>query len=333
MLWKYLYTGLLVACLIGMASCDQRPAVDVEATPVTLKLNWKAGVQFIGFYIAENRGYYRDENLTVTFEPILDTTATADIPKDIISGKYTFATGGLPLLNAQVQGAPIVVFSNVFKLGPEVFFARTETGIRTPRDLAGHRVVVKNAAWRTYLQGLLEHDGLTLADVEEVPGAFDMTPFFSGEVDVWAGFITNEVIRARREGLSLVTLPLSEYGINIPTLNIFTRKSLIVSDPDLVERFLRASLRGWLWAVEHPTQAVDILLEMLPELAAERDLALAAFDSSIPLIRPPGAELGAIDCWRWAENPLLHTTPDRESLCTTAIYEAIRSDIDSSWTP
>ena len=149
-----------------------------------------------------------------------------------------------------------------------------------------------------------------------------MTPFFEGGVEVWAGYLNNEVVRARQQGLELVTLPLYEYGIQTNALTLFASQEALAAHPDRAARFLRASLRGWEWAVENPTEAVDIMLDLFPEMAAERDFHLASFDASIPLIRPSGARIGTIDCAAWGEHELLADLESSEGLCTTTVLKA-----------
>jgi ABC-type nitrate/sulfonate/bicarbonate transport system substrate-binding protein len=128
--------------------------------------------------------------------------------------------------------------------------------------------------------------------------------------------------------LDLVILPLYEYGISTVAQTVVARQATLASDPDLAVRFLRASLRGWEWAVEHPTEAVDIMLALYPQMADERDFHLAAFDASIPLILPPGTRLGAIDCPAWRELDVLSNLPSTEGLCTTEVLEAAWTDME-----
>jgi len=211
--------------------------------------------------------------------------------------------------------------SSIFQFGPEAFFARADSGIVTPADLAGRRVVVKSPGWERLLEALLAREGLTLDDVDAAEGGFDMTPFFEGDVEVWGGYLNDEVVLARQQGLELVTLPLYEYGVTTIAQTVIVGQDALAENPDLAVRFLRASLRGWEWAVDNPTEAVDIMLEMFPELADERDFHLASFDAEIPLVRPPGARLGSIDCEVWLEHDLLVGLESTENLCTTEILE------------
>jgi NitT/TauT family transport system substrate-binding protein len=90
---------------------------------------------------------------------------------------------------------------------------------------------------------------------------------------------------------------------------------VVATNPDLATRFLRATLRGWEWAVENPAESVDLMLEMFPEMAAEREFHLASFNASIPLIRTGDTPIGWLDC----QTKQFHGPSLSEGLCTTDI--------------
>lgn len=324
---KHTYRNLRVALLLAilLAGCAAPTTPVPTATPerITLKLSWEHSTQVLGFYVAQSRGYYAAEGLAVAIEPLFDPTEADDVPEQTAAGEFDFSLGAQALIRAQARGVPVAAIASVYRFNPAAFFARAEPGITTPADLAGRRVVVKSPGWEELLEVLLEHEGLTLADVEAVPGGFDMTPFFEGEVEVWAGYLNDEVVRARQQGLDLVTFPLYEYGIRTNALTIFTSQAALADDSGQAVRFVRASLRGWEWAVENQTEAVDVMLELFPEMADERDFHLASFDASIPLIRPLDARLGEIDCAAWVAHELLADLESTEGLCTSSILEAV----------
>ena len=88
---------LLLFCgttiLAGCTSSRSQPPAD----PVTVQLSWEHGVQFLGFYVAEERDYYADENLSVTLEPLAGAFETDDIPKKVAAGEIDFGVGGSSL--------------------------------------------------------------------------------------------------------------------------------------------------------------------------------------------------------------------------------------------
>ncbi len=314
----------LAALLAVLLASWATPAVLAAPLSLTLKLSWRPTAQFLGFYVAQARGYYAEEGLAVTIEALHDMAEVPGIPARVAAGEFDFGTAAQALILAQARGVPVTSIAAIFQFGPHAFFARADSGIVTPADLAGRRIVVKSPAWRELLRRLLQRGGLTLADVKEVPGGFDMTPFFEGDVEVWAGFLSNEIVRARQHGLDLVTLPVYEYGIRTTALTIYTSRKALETDSARAVRFLRASLRGWAWSLNHHSAAVDTMLALFPAMAAERDFHLASFDASIPLIIPGGTRLGTMNCQAWLTDDALAGLASTEGLCTTKILEAAR---------
>ena len=146
-----------------------------------------------------------------------------------------------------------------------------------------------------------------------------MAPFLDGQVDVWAGYLTDEVVRVRQSGVEIVTFPLDEYGIGSVANTLFSSRGALESDMGKAVRFLWASIKGWEWAVANPEGAVGIMIERFPEMAAEHDFCLASFVAAILLIRLLDAEIGAIDCEKWVSRELLAGLDSKQGLCTDAL--------------
>ena len=108
----------------------------------------------------------------------------------------------------------------------------------TLTDIVGRRVVVTSDSWRVLIHEMLSYAGLAPTGIIEVPGGFDMAPFYDGRVDIWAGFVTNEVIRARQSGLEVVTFPTYDYGVRRSHNLVFTSLKILESEPDKGVRFL-----------------------------------------------------------------------------------------------
>lgn len=233
---------------------SQTEALPAPPEQVQLQLSWRHTIQFLGFYVARNRGYYAEEGLEVIISPAIEASEMDKIPGRVARGDIDFATSGQSVLMANIN-AEITIIAAIYQFSPATLFARADSGIITLGDLAGHTIVIKSEAWRMVAVEMLHEAGLTADDVTFVPGGFDMTPFYEGKVDVWKGYLTNEVIRARQQGFDIITWPFYEYGIQEYSNMIYTSQALLNSNPDKAVRFLRASLRGWEWAVEHPEEA------------------------------------------------------------------------------
>ncbi len=282
---------------------------------ITLKLNWRHGVQFMGFYIAREKGFYQKQGLNVVIIDIPSSDKPANVPEIVAAGKADFGIGTEALEMGQKKGLSLTTIATFYQLGPHVLFARSDSGIKTAADIAGHSIAIKSTHWRRIIQEFLALEGITMDQVKEVPSRFDMTPFYEGRVDVWAGFITDEVFRARLRSIELVTFPLYEYGITSYGNHLFTRTEMLEKKPGTLSRFIQASLEGAIWAVDNPHRAVDIFLSIFPEKKKERDFHQGSFNASIPLIRPVGVRVGALDCDAYISRVKIDRKPSPR-LCT-----------------
>lgn len=294
---------LAAATWLMYAACSSGPPPEEgnsrRPDRVLLKLDGGHGSPFLGFFAARDLGFYAAEGLEVVIEDSPDTSELDTIPFRTAGGEFDFAVGSGELAEAQKAGLPLVALAGIFRYGPQALLARSDAGIAAPADLAGKRVVVKSLLWRAWLETLLAGAGLTLDDVEEVPGGEEMSSFLAGDVDVWAGLLSAEVPGAREEGMEIVVLPLHEHGVTLPGQTLYTRRGNVEERPDLVGRFVGASLRGWNWAVENPEEAVDEMLASYPGLVEKREYWQRSFRAVMPLIASPGRSVGEMDCASW----------------------------------
>jgi len=315
----------MTAVWLGASGCSVEPPAPGEgpgrADRVSLKLDRRHGTRFLGFYVAAGKGFYAEEGIDVRVEETASADESDTVPIRTAAGDFDFAVGSASLFQGQQAGLPLVVVSSIYQFGPQALFTRADSGIAAPADLAGKRVVVRTPSWREWIERILARQGLTLDDIEPVSGGTDMTQFFAGEVDVWAGSLVTDAAAARSRGVEVVTFPLHEYGVSTVGDSLYTRREHLGTRRDLVERFVRASVRGWLWAVENPGEAVDEMLSSYPELVDRRDYWMMSFGASIPLVRPPGAAVGRPDCGVWEGRLLPEASSGTEGSCDSSFFE------------
>ena len=314
---------LIFVFLLSACSAFQQPA---EPDKVTLQLKWLHSAQFAGFYIAQQQGYYAEENIDLTIVPGgLTDGGFINAIDEVISDQAHFGIWpGNELLVARIEDKPVKAVSAIFQINPTVYFSLAESGIETPADLAGKRVAYSPTD--LLFPSVLSSAGLTLADIEGYPLDFDPTPLLTGEVDVWTGYLTSEVIRLQAEGHQLNVILAYDYGAFIYSDILFTSDSLLQENPELVRRFVRASMRGWEYALSHPDEAAASILKFDPVLD-EADVQ-AEMQATIPLIDAGQSALGYMDEVVWQttqdimlENGLISTSIDLTTLYTNEFVE------------
>ena len=314
-----LVSGLLVACA-GRTS----PAAQDQ---VTLHLKWLHQAQFAGFYMAKQAEFYPNEGIDVTITP--GGVDAPPIPA-VLNGEAQFGVAGADdLIQARAQGAPVVALAVIFQKSPVCFITLAESGIERPHDFAGLRVGVKSGTGTDLsYRVMMANVGVDTSRIQESPVGADLTPFLSGEVDVYPGFIINEPNAVRRAGYDIHVILASDYGVNMYADTLFTTEETLAQRPELVQRFVRASLYGWQYAVEHADETVDTVMLYAPD--SERSHQESMLDVAVHFIIPGGVRIGEMDAAVWQEMQatlleygVIDTPVDLERLYTDEFVEEV----------
>lgn len=233
-------------------------AVSALSEDVVLQLKWFNQFQFAGFYVAKEKGFYADEGLNVT---IKQGGPTVSPIKEVINKRAQFGIAGPDVVQYVAKGLPVKAIMTVFQQSPTCLMALKSSGIKTPKDFKGKKVGILGDYTYIELKLILKKAGLSIRDVKRIRWTFDLKGFVEGKYDVVPAYRTNEPDVVRNWGYDVVLFYPEDYGIRFVGDVLFTTDDLIKNKPDLVKRFVRASYRGWVYAVEHPDEAIKIILE------------------------------------------------------------------------
>ena len=279
---------LALAALIGYG--PKKPPVEV-----TLQLKWVHQAQFAGFYLAQENGYYSDENIKVTFiagGPGIDTM------EQVVGGVADFGvdTPECILVN-RGEGKGVVAIAAIYRRNPMVFVTLVDSGIERPADFLGRSVAVGNSDGELQFQAMMSRLSLDINQVKVVPFSLDHTPFYNGDVDITSVYSTGSLIRIRQEGYEVNKIWPSDYGVHLYSDTLFTTERLIREKPDLVTRFLRATLKGWRQAIEDPEAAVAATLNY----AQKTDVLVQTqmMEASQPLVHTGEDQIGWMESEVW----------------------------------
>jgi NitT/TauT family transport system substrate-binding protein len=299
----YLCYVYLISVLVIFASACSSLSTPT-ATPVdqtSIQFSWIPTSEFAGFYEAANSGYYTEENLEVSFhEGGFDEDGNfIDSIVRVTNGDADFGiTDGGALLVARAGGASIIAIAAIYQRSPVSFVSLAENNIIQPSDLVGKTVALDPAGSGSTFQALLASQGIDSAQVNVIPRTDPtLAPLLTGEADVIDGWVTNEAVLLTLGGYEFNTLLITDYGINIYPNVIFTTEEMIVNNPDLTERFLRATLRGIENTVIHPEDAARLVIIQNPERTLE--VETESMLTSIPLLNPVGSRLGLMHSETW----------------------------------
>ncbi len=289
-----LVVALLTAC--GPQEVKQPP------DEVTVQLKWVHQAQFAGFYVAQERGYYAEENIKVTF---IETGPDIDVMEQVVARQVEFGIDASDrVLKHRSEGEPVVAIAIIYRRNPLVFVSMADSGIERPADFLG-RTVALSGYGELQFAAVMSRLGLDIHQVEFAPYEYDYRSFYSGNVDVTSGYSTGGLIRMRQAGYELNLIWPSDYGVHMYADTLITTDEVIAENPDLVTRFLRATLRGWREAIEEPEAAVEATLKYARE--ADAELQTQMMEASVPLVHTGEDHIGWMraEVWQGTHDILL----------------------------
>ena len=285
---------ILLLLLSGVLAACKPPGP--EPDQVTLQLNWYHEAQFAGYYVAEAKSFYADENVEVT---ILEGGIDVSPNQRVLDGEADFAVLTFDKQRIQVEKErPLVTVMAVFQISPPVLVVLADSGIHEPQDMVGRRVAIKGAPWRRIIHSTLINTGIDPSEIIEVEVEHDaIEMLYNHEVDVWPGYAHDEPTEAQLAGYDVNLIFPADYGVGVYDGLLVVHQDTLEQNPDLVGRFARASLRGWQYAVEYSDEAAEIIAEWQPDNSLEfHRMAMRAL---VPLVDAPQAPIGWIDAERW----------------------------------
>lgn len=232
----------------------------VNAQQIIFTPQWLPQSQFAGYYVAQEKGFYKEAGLDVVIE---HTSSSNNAPDRLKEGKCNAIT--MNLLDAMVNihnGMDVV---NVLQtsLYTGLVIVPRNNDVKTLDDLKGKRVGI----WRTHHNELLHivNDDKDL-NIEWIPFVQNINLYISGAVDATMAMIYNEVYQIYSSGFEDMNfISLADYGYDFPEEGVYFTKDYYEKYPDKAKAFAQASRRGWEWAHEHPEAALDIVMKVIED--------------------------------------------------------------------
>lgn len=269
---------------------------------ITVQLKWMHQAQFAGNYVAEQKGFYKDLGLNVELESF---DYTNNPISEVLDERADFGIiGAGELIKARVEGKPIKALAVIYQDNPVTAYTLASSGIDSPDDFIGKRVGIQTGINVEYqIQAMLNAVGVDYnTDITVKKIGFGINKIIDEEIDVGFGYMINEPIQVEEEGYEINIIHPAEYGINVYGDVLFTTEEMIKNRPDLVYRFVKATLKGWDYALENQSEAVNftLLYEDPNNDALNFKHQKAMLEKSAPLIQPSkSVKVGQMNFVRW----------------------------------
>ncbi|WP_115717973.1 ABC transporter substrate-binding protein [Gallaecimonas mangrovi] len=265
------------------------------AEPLVLQLRWHHQPQFAGYYVALYKGYYKEAGLDVVIReggpnrfPVIEVN----------EGRAQFGVGNTEVFSFWAEGYPFVALAAIYQHSPSVLVARTDTGIKSVKDLVGHKVMFFPGGLDPEILAMLNKAGIKPSQLIRVDTSTNIQDFISGKVDAFNAYLTNEPYQLDKLGMPYMLLDPRAMGMDFYSDILFTSKRFLKAHPKQVAAFRAASLKGWNYAVDHPEEVIDLINQHYKTDKSQGHMRFE-MDTARQLIMPDMVNIGEMNPRRW----------------------------------
>jgi len=230
---------------------------------VTYGTNWYAQAEHGGFYQAIATGIYEDYGLDVT---IRMGNAQVNGTQLLVGGAIDFYMGSsIEAISSVEAGIPTITVGAIFQKDPQVLIAHPGVGNDSLEQLKGKPIFISSLSEKGYWQFLKSKFDYT--DNQKRPYNFSVAPFLVDKNVIQQGYLTSEPFTIQQKGgFEPVVMLLADAGYQPYATTIETTKEMVEKNPDLVQRFVDASIKGWYSYLENPEPGNQLIKKDNPEM-------------------------------------------------------------------
>ncbi|MDD2265952.1 ABC transporter substrate-binding protein [Sulfuricurvum sp.] len=226
---------------------------------VSVKLQWADQFQFAGYYVAKDKGFYKDAGLDVSIQKFDPKVLAID---EVMAGRSTYGIGRSSLLIDRMEGKDVVALAAIFQSSPFILLSKKSLDIKTPRDLIGKRVMMTRDFQDTIsVRAMLNSQGIALNQLKFLDHSYNPMDIANGKTDVMACYISNEPYVLREKGIETNAINPEAYGFDFYSDILFTTGSEVHQHPKRVRAFVDATLKGWEYAFAHIPETAQLIKE------------------------------------------------------------------------
>lgn len=246
--FRILFLLVLALSGVGVWAADKK---------VTLQLRWTPQFQFAGYYVALEKGFYKDEGLDVQIIP--GEGNRTQVMEEVLSGRADFGIGNSGLALASLNGEQVTVLADIFQRSASVLLVKP--GLETSIPQLGHRnLALRSLRDNPELYAVFQRFGMSPTHLPRLSTSkYDLDAFIRGDFDAINAYISNEPFILKEKGIPYKIIDPVDFGINFYGDALFTRTGYIANNHELVQAFVRATIRGWKYALDQKAETIALL--------------------------------------------------------------------------
>lgn len=258
---------------------------------VVLQLKWFHQFQFAGYYAAKEKGFYEEAGLDVT---IRERDLRFNNITQVIDNEAQYGVSDSVLFLYMLKNQPIKIVAPIFQHSPNVLFTLKSSGLDSPYKLANKTITFyKNDTDGISILGMLKSFQI-IPELNRIYKKTDYMLLAQDETDAYAGYLTNEPYYFKEMGIELNIINPANYGFDLYGDMLFTNEQEATNHPQRVEKFKKATLKGWEYALSHKEEMITLIHQ---KYAKEKSLGHLKYEADAleQVIQKDLIPLGALD--------------------------------------
>ncbi|MEQ9328049.1 MAG: ABC transporter substrate-binding protein [Rhodospirillales bacterium] len=268
---------------------------------VVLQLKWLHQFQFAGYYAAIEKGFYREAGLEVELR---EAKTGMDPMAEVIAGRADFGVGTTDILLMRDRGEPVVVLAAIMQHSPLALMTRRDGGRRNIHQLAAGRLMIEPHSAELF--AYFTREGIDVSKLDLVEHDFDVGRVLDGTIDAMSVYSTDEPWRMQVQAVDYTLFRPVDSGIDFYGDNLFTTETQIDDHPDRVDAFLAASLKGWEYAMRHPEEIAQLIVDRYSDRKG-LDWLLFEAKGMQEIMQPEVVSIGYLNADRWQRIAEIYT--------------------------
>lgn len=226
---------------------------------VTLQLQWKNQFQFAGYYVALEKGFYKDLGLDVK---IKSYKKGLNITNEVLQGKSNFGIGRSTLLIDKSNNKDIILLNAIFQTSPLVLFSLKDNNINTITDFMDQKIMInKNQTVTIAIKAMLNSKNITFDDMQLYKRTYNIEDLISKKIDLMPGYLSDIGYKLENKKINYKIFDPKDYGFDFYEDILFTSTQYAKDNPQIVKNFQKATLKGWEYAFSNMDETTELILK------------------------------------------------------------------------
>ena len=230
-----------------------------EKNKITLQLDWLNQFQFAGYYVAKEKGFYKEHNLDVQ---IKEFNYGVNLVEDVLNTENTYSIGKSSLVIDKLNNKKIVLLAAIYQSSPMTLISLKSSNINKINDLKNKKVMITPSAKdAASINSMIISQNLKLEDINFIPHSFDLNDLINGKTDAMGCYLSNEPYILKNKNIKFNVFNPANYSFDFYGGILFTSNRELNKNPQRVKGFYDASIKGWNYAFANIEETAKLIFE------------------------------------------------------------------------